>query len=384
MDIRVAALLVQFAVSVAFNLMGSFLPLFINSELKHTLIDATYWTGTSQLVASSLMAFTAPFWGFMCDRVGTKKIMMMVLAGNTLVYGGMAMSTSVLHIVAFRGLQGAFGGLSTVMFALVASIESVKDLKRALSHQMVAMTLGSLIGPGIGGLLAHTIGYRLTFAASSLIFVSIIPIAFVLSMPLPADRESEPSRFEGLDLKTMFPDVVALILVYACISFIGPTISWFLESLGVPYEQLLTVTALATILNGLAFVVATPLLTGVVTYRTLPILSVAAAGAIFVTTFVTDPYQFVALRVIVGSIQAGIPPSLLGGKPRRKGTAMGFLNSARFMGMAVGPFMATSILGYGETPNVLYMFSTMAGLSLLASLVIYLTHTRQTPSQKEN
>jgi len=50
MSMRVAALLVQFLVSVAFNLMSSFLPLFISSELNHTLIDATYWTGTAQLV----------------------------------------------------------------------------------------------------------------------------------------------------------------------------------------------------------------------------------------------------------------------------------------------------------------------------------------------
>jgi DHA1 family multidrug resistance protein-like MFS transporter len=375
-DIKVAALLVQFLASIAFNLMGSFLPLFISSELNHTLIDATYWTGIAQLIASSLMAFTAPFWGFMCDRVGTKKIMMVVLVGNTVVYGGMAMSTSVLHIIAFRGLQGAFGGLSTVMFSLVARIEKISDLKKALSYQMVAMTLGGLVGPGIGGLLANIVGYRMTFAASSFLFISIIPMAFVLSMPPPAYRESEPSRFEGLDLKAMFPDVVALILVYACISFIGPTIPWFMESLGVPYEQLLTFTALVTILNGLAFAIATPLLTRVVTYRTLPILSVATAGAIFLTTFVTDAYQFIALRVIIGSIQAGIPPSLLGGKGTR-GAAMGFLNSARFMGMAIGPFLATSILGNGETLSVLYMFTAMTGMSLLSSLVIYLTHTRQ-------
>jgi MFS family permease len=103
---------------------------------------------------------------------------------------------------------------------------------------------------------------------------------------------------------------------------------------------------------------------------------VIAAGAIFLTTFVTDAYQFIALRVIIGSIQAGIPPSLLGGKGTR-GAAMGFLNSARFMGMAIGPFLATSILGNGETPKVLYMFTTMTGMSLLSSLVTYLTHTRQ-------
>jgi len=92
---------------------------------------------------------------------------------------------------------------------------------------------------------------------------------------------------------------------------------------------------------------------------------------------VNGPYQFIALRIAIGAIQAGIPPNLIGGKSGRKGAAMGFLNSARFMGMAIGPFMATSILGDGEPPRALHMFSAMAALSLLASLFIFLTHTRK-------
>jgi len=377
MDIKFAALIVQFLVSIAFNLMGSFLPLFINADLGYALIDATYWTGIAQLVSSSLMAFTAPFWGFMCDRVGTKKILILVMIGNTVVYAGMGLSTSILQIILFRGLQGTFGGISTVMFSLIASVVSNRDLKNALSYQMAAMTLGGLIGPGIGGVLASIIGYRMTFVTSSLLFISMTPLVSTLSTPPPPRRESEVLRFGVADLKAIMPDIVSLIMVYACMSFIFPTISWFLKTQGVPQDLLLTFTTLATILNGMAFAAATPLLTKLVTDRSLPLLSAAAAGAIFATAFVNGPYQFIALRIAIGAIQAGIPPNLIGGKSGRKGAAMGFLNSARFMGMAIGPFMATSILGDGEPPRALHMFSAMAALSLLASLFIFLTHTRK-------
>lgn len=372
-----AALLVQFLVSIAFSLTGSFLPLFISGELGKTLIDATYWTGIAQLVASSLMALTAPFWGSMCDRVGTRRIMLIVLVGNIVVYAGMSASTSVSHIVLFRGLQGAFGGMSTVMFSLVASIVPAGELKRALSYQMAVMTLGNLIGPGVGGLLASAAGYRVTFASSSLLFLCIVPLVSILSTPAPAGTGRETTGFGVADLKTILPDVVALVVVYSCISFISPVIPWFLESLGVPYERLLAFTAVATSINGLAFVAASPLLTRVVTDRTLPLLSAVAAGGILATAFAVDPYQFLALRVAVGAIQAGVPPSLLGGKSGRKGASMGFLNSARFMGMALGPFFATSILGDGAPPRPLYMFSAMACMSVMASLFIYMTHTRK-------
>jgi hypothetical protein len=95
------------------------------------------------------------------------------------------------------------------------------------------------------------------------------------------------------------------------------------------------------------------------------------------TAFAANTSQFIALRTAMGAIQAGIPPFLLGGKgTARRGTAMGFLNSARFMGIAIGPITATSILGDGEPSKVIGMFATMASLSLLASIIIYFAHKR--------
>ena len=383
MNMVTAALLVQFLVSVAFNLMGGFMPLFISSDLGYSLIDATYWTGLAALASSSVMALTAPFWGWMCDRVGVKKIMLLVIVGNIIVYSGMALSTDVIRIVLFRGLQGIFGGLSTVMFVLVASVVPVRDLKKALSYQMAAMTMGSLIAPGIGGVIASFAGYRLTLASSVFLFVCIIPVISILSMPPPKAKESEARHFTFEDFKSILPDISALVLVYTCISFIAPTISWFLESLGIPYEQLLFYTTAATVLNGLAFAVATPLMTRVITDRSLPILSVGAGVTIIATAFVVSPMQFIALRVLIGAMQAGIPPNLLGGKSGRRGAGIGFLNSARFLGMAIGPFLAASILGDGEPPKPFNMFATMSGMSFIAAIFIYYTHTRKTSENGE-
>jgi DHA1 family multidrug resistance protein-like MFS transporter len=382
MDTITAALLIQFLVSIAFNLMGSFMPLFISNELNETLIEATGWTGTSSFIASTIMAITAPFWGWMCDRIGTKKILLFVLAGNIIVYSGMAFSTSVLQIVFFRALQGGFGGMSTVMFAIVATAVPSHDLKRALSYQMAAMTMGGLVAPGIGGVMAAVIGYRLTMGASAILFVLIFPLVLILTLPPPTSKEADSKSFRFSDFRALLPDIFSLILVYICISFIAPTISWFLESFGVPNDQLLLWTAVATILNGIAFAVATPLLSKAATDRTLPFLSMIAAVVIMATAFVFDPVLFIVLRVIIGAVQAGIPPNLLGGKSGRKGTGMGFLNSARFLGMAFGPVMATTILGDGLPPRPVYMYAVMAAISVIAAVVLYLTHTKKTVREK--
>lgn len=376
-NIVTAALFVQFLASVAFNLMGSFMPLFINAELDMSLIDATYWTGVSVLVSSSVMALSAPFWGWMCDKFGTKRIMLIVLSANAVVFAGMAFSVNVMQIILFRGLQGAFGGLSTVMFALAVTVAPPAELRKVLSYQIAAMTIGGLVAPGIGGALAATIGYRLTLAASALLFVVIFPFVSTLSLPRIPEEKSNTDSFTMADFKSLLPDSVALILVYICISFIVPVIPWFLQSLGIPDDQLLTYTTIATVLNGAAYAAATPVLTNRASGKALPLLSVGAALAIQATAFAFNPLFFIALRVAMGAIQAGIPPNLLGGRSGRKGTGMGFLNSARFIGMALGPFLATSILGEGTPVQSLYMYTAMAATSLASAVFLYLTHVRK-------
>jgi DHA1 family multidrug resistance protein-like MFS transporter len=355
--------------------MGSFMPLYIETDLNYSLIEATYWTGIAQLVSSSLFALTAPFWGHMCDRVGIKKITMIIIAANSIVYAGMALSSNIPQILLFRALQGSFGGISTAMFSLVALTASEKDLKKAMSYQMAMMTAGSLFGPGIGGLIASMVGYRFTFVASSLFFIAVIPLVYLINVPPPKKQTEETASFGLSELRSIIPDLVSLVLVYACIGFIVPVIPWFLRFYGIPNEQLLAYTTATTMLNGLAFIIAGPLLTGIVSNRTLPILSGVAAAAILCTGFVGDVYQFIALRVSIGAIQAGIPPSLLGGRSRR-GTVMGFLNSARFFGNAIGPFVATSILGNGEGSAPMNMYVTMTIFSAIASVVMYLSHRK--------
>jgi DHA1 family multidrug resistance protein-like MFS transporter len=283
----------------------------------------------------------------------------------------------IMHIVFFRALQGCFGGISTVMFAIVASAVPATKLKPTLSYQMAAMTMGGLVSPGIGGALAGVIGYRLTLLTSAILFVLIMPIVLRITLPSAAPEAEESNAFNISDVKSLLPDIVALILVYICISFLAPVVSWYLNTLGVAEQDLLIWTTAATVLNGLAYALATPLMTRVVTNRTLPWLSMSAAVAIMATAFVFSPVQFIALRVVIGAVQAGIPPNLLGGKSGRKGAGMGFLNSARFLGMALGPVMATTILGDGNATRSLIMYGVMASVSIAAAFFIYATHKKE-------
>jgi DHA1 family multidrug resistance protein-like MFS transporter len=238
MDVKFVVLLVQLVSSLSFYLMNSYISLFINSDLQYPLIEATYWAGVYQLVGSGVAAVAAPFTGFLYDRLGMKKIWLIILSGNVVAYTGLAVSTNLLEIVFFRGLQGCFA-MSTVVFAFSASVASAGELKKSLSYQLAAMTIGQLIGPGIGGILASTVGYRLVFATASLLFVSMFPVVSILKTPPQVARERDAPNLTVKDVRAIIPDAFSLVLVYMCMYFIWPIIPWFLESLGVPYEQLI-------------------------------------------------------------------------------------------------------------------------------------------------
>lgn len=101
-DTLKASIMAQFLCSLAFGLMGSFMPLFINRDLGESLVNATYWTGVSNLAWYGGLAFTAPVWGWVCDKVGTKKVLIFVLIGNIATYAGMAFSQNVTQLVLLR------------------------------------------------------------------------------------------------------------------------------------------------------------------------------------------------------------------------------------------------------------------------------------------
>jgi DHA1 family multidrug resistance protein-like MFS transporter len=376
MDTLKLALVAQFTVSIAFGLMQSFMPLFINKDLGESLIRSTYWSSLSNFAWFGGMAVTAPIWGWICDKVGTKRVLIIVLAGNILTYAGMAFSINVIQLVAFRIIQSLFGGLSTILFIVVGIVAPKNRLREQLGYQIAGSTIGNLVAPGIGGAIASVLGYRMTILIQGVFFVALYPLILKMKTAKPETTQTL-EKFNLSDLKSIFPVAGALICAYACIGFINPTIPWFLSSLGVDSGSLLLWTTITTILNGTAYAIATPILTKKASGSTITIFQILAAIVIEATAFAFNPIIFIIFRVGIGVIQAGLPANLLGGKSATKGQGMGLLNSARYIGTAIGPVIASTILGDGAPPKPLYMFTVISCISLLSAIITYTTRANQ-------
>ena len=245
---------------VALTFMGSFLPLFMNQEFGVDLVGATFWTGVAMLFRQLSYAVGSPIWGWLSDRVGSTKMLIRVVVGHSIAHVLMFLSRDIYQFTAFLCLDGAIGAISTPIFALLASTTRPRELPRAISYVQSAATIGALLGPAIGGVLSFYLGFRPTYLAASLIFVSLIPLVLFMRNGSPSKSiekaETQINERNLSFLRFIDLDFVGLALVFASIAFINPIAPLFLRTLGiVGNDQLLYYTTLFAILSSVFYVV---------------------------------------------------------------------------------------------------------------------------------
>jgi len=99
--------------------------------------------------------------------------------------------------------------------------------------------------------------------------------------------------------------------------------------------------------------------------RLITIACLSAAALQGLLYFSTGVYSFTLIRVLQTGMIAAVIPLVIStfAGDGRGGTTLGFLNSGRFVGNALGPMMATTILSQF---NLLTLYLTISGLTLVS------------------
>jgi MFS family permease len=107
---------------------------------------------------------TIPFAGRMCDRLGAGRTLRLGAGGLLLSLALSALANGHVMLFAARAVQGAAGGLAwTAGLALLAAAFPAERRGRALGVAMAGMSLGTLVGPPLGGWLYNIGGPRMPF-----------------------------------------------------------------------------------------------------------------------------------------------------------------------------------------------------------------------------
>ena len=208
-------LLVIFLNLLGFGIVIPLLPFYAKS------FEAPAWQIALIFSAYSIGAFFGePFWGRLSDRIGRKPILVSTVIGNCLCYGLLAFAPNVYVAFVVRLIGGAMSGNGSVIQGYIADVTPPDRRSGRMALLGVAFNVGFIVGPFVGGRLAHPdwgpIGFQIPLlVASGLSALSALGIVlFVRESRVRKDRaEDHESRWKMLGYAVTQPVIGRLMLL---------------------------------------------------------------------------------------------------------------------------------------------------------------------------
>ncbi len=354
----------QFGNAFSNNFVMVFMPFYIMKISPFGHRETLLWTGFILGGTSIFTALFSTFWGGLTARYSPKLLYERSIFCNALIVLGMGYIPNIYVLLVLRLMQGMLGGASTIGLILTSSLSPQEKLSKNMSFFQNAITAGQLVGPPVGAYAAAELGYHFPFllAFSMLMIVLVFCHRYVRAIPPRKDppRQNAPLKRE--------------ILVGWCLCFVATIHITFLPSIlprilagfgltdkiALNAAGIIMMAYMSSSIAGSYFLCRTSLWMGV---RKIMILALLAAPALLSLLILSRGFwSFTALRMLQTAFIAAVFPltlSLFAGQVG--GKTIGLLNSARFIGNATGPIMATSVLAYA---NLFTLYGIIVVLTL--------------------
>ena len=200
--------LAMFLAALDQTIVGTALPRII-AELNG--LEYYAWVATAYMVASTTMT---PISGKLGDLFGRKPALLVGIVGFVLASALCGQAQDMTELVAFRGIQGLFGGvLFATVFASVADLYDPKTRARIQGLFGGIFGIASIVGPVIGGYLTDNVGWRWVFYVN--VPVGLVALAVVLvTMPRVAHQASWRD-IDFLGALTLAGTLVPLLIAFS-------------------------------------------------------------------------------------------------------------------------------------------------------------------------
>jgi MFS family permease len=350
----------SFTTMVAMTLLLQFLPIYVAELGVQNQAAVVEWSGAAYGATFLGAGLVAPLWGRFADRYGRKLILMRASFCMAVTMALLGMVHDVWQLVALRLIAGFLGGYASGSTVLVATQTPKGRSGWALGTLSTGVMAGSLLGPLVGGVLPPLIGVRATFLlAGAVIFVAFLATTLLIRedvRPVPPKHAAGTRRGAWSAIVDRRP-VVAMLVTGALLMVANMSI-----------EPIITVYV-GTLLRGgvtlaSGFVMAASALGSILAAPRLGRLAdrmgawnvvigclVAAALLLIPQAFVSNVWQLLALRFLMGMALAGLLPSI-NSLIRHTvpasviGTMLGYGVSAQFAGQVIGPMVGGFVGGH--------------------------------------
>ena len=371
-----------FAAAIGMSQLAPILPLYIRHLGVTDPALIAQFSGIAFGVTFIFSAVFSPVWGHAADIYGRKPMLLRASLGMAIVIFSMGFAPNVTVLIGLRLLQGVITGYSTACTTLIATQTDKANAGYALGTLSTAGVAGSLLGPVIGGSIAETFGLQnVFFITGGLLLVAFITTAlFVkesfkrLDKKTPRIREIWGRIPEKNLTITMF---VTFFTMSVALFSVEPIITVYITQLSKEVRHIALLAGLAFSASGLANIIAAPglgKLSDKIGPQKVMLAALIAAGILFIPqAFVTNPWQLIALRFLLGLTLGGLIPSVNTLIKRitpdpLTGRVFGFNMSAGYLGAFAG-----AVLG-GQTAawfGIRYVFFITSALLLLNAGWVY-------------
>jgi DHA1 family multidrug resistance protein-like MFS transporter len=337
-----------------FTLVMPFLPLYIRELGVTDVADIALWTGLTLGATPAITAISAPLWGRVGDRYGSKLLVMRSLGAFVVTKTLMAFVTSAWQLFALRALLGIFAGYGALTTSMAAESVPRERMASAIGTVQVAQRLGPAIGPVVGGMLAPLVGLRGTFLVAALFYA----LAVLLIAVLYREPRTRQARTASRGLRAVIRELAAtpgFWMVFVVIlglqlvdrSF-GPILPLYVERL-VPASQVPLVAGIlfsvAAVFAALGHRIAAPLLERWSPRALIAAAALATAAGLALIVRSPSVWTFGAALAVAGAaIGVGMTAAYTAGgsllPPDAHATGFGLMMTASLIGLAASPIVA--------------------------------------------
>jgi DHA1 family multidrug resistance protein-like MFS transporter len=361
------------------------------------LIDKLGASGSALGVLVATAALTeflfGPIWGSISDRVGRKPILMIGMFGYALAMFLFGIADKLWMLLVFRALSGILSSATiTTTMAYIGDSTSEKQRGGGMGILGAVAGAGTVIGPGIGGLLA---GDSLTtpfFVSAILALLSLLLVALLLPESLPVEARAVQGqkikliRFDEFWRALTGP--IGLLLLIAFLATFGTSNFesifglYMLRKLDYGPEQ---VGGILTLVGAIALI-GRGLLTGFVTGHwgeaTVIKASLIVGAVGFILLLLADTYATVLLTTGIFTCSITfLRPSIHSLTSKRtsigQGTSMGLSNSFVSLGRVAGPICAGLI--FDVNPNFPYLAGAMILCAVFVMSLVWVREEERQP-----
>lgn len=177
------------------------------------------------------LLIATPVFGVLSDKIGRKGPMLwglMGLAASTLFY---AFATQFWMLVIARSLQGISAAITwTAGFALLADLYPLQERGRVMGIALSGQSIGTLIGPTVGGWLFQLGGYKLPFLIATGFAVVDGILRLLLIRDVPHEKSENPLESMKLLKNPRLLIIVGVVIIGASVPCVlEPTLPLWLE-----------------------------------------------------------------------------------------------------------------------------------------------------------